>query len=218
VKRKTFVIVVGAATAAMVFAGVTLSRGGTSAFVAPTPEQAAEATRKAPGANEKAHAAPLVDGRSWGLRSYPNTRSEVCLSHDVPGELVGTGCIAADRMFRRGPVYAIHGARQVPAGYPKTEWDNQWVYGIAHPAVRTVTLVNMDCSTQQLPLDEDGAFNYVAGHEQIEKGQLQWKLIARGAGGEVLAEREVAIGLTRNAKNAGHAVPVPKRDCRWRTE
>jgi hypothetical protein len=112
----------------------------------------------------------------------------------------------------------IPGARQTPAGYAKTEWDNQWVYGIVHPAVKSLTLVNMDCSTRELPLDEDGVFNYVAGRKQIEKGELQWKLIGRGAGGEVLAEREVSIGLTRNAKNAGHPVPVPRQDCRWRAE
>jgi hypothetical protein len=126
----------------------------------------------------------------------------------------GTGCIATERLFRPGPIRAYPGARQTPAGYAKTEWDNQWVYGIVHPAVKSLTLVNMDCSTRELPLDEDGVFNYVAGRKQIEKGELQWKLIGRGAGGEVLAEREVSIGLTRNAKNAEHPVPVPRQNCR----
>lgn len=217
-KRKTAVVIAGAATAAMVFAGVALSLAGTNRPAAPTPEQAAEATRKAAATKEKSHAAPHVDGQTWRLHSYPNVRGEICLSHDVPGELIGTGCIAADRLFGRGPVYALPGARQLPAGYAKTEWDNQWVYGIAHPAVRSLTLVNMDCSTQELPLDENGVFNYVAGRDEIDKGRLQWKLIARGAGGHVLGEREVAIGLTHHAKNAGHAVPVPKRECRWRAE
>jgi hypothetical protein len=202
----------------MIFAGVALSLGGRNTFEAPTPQQAAEAARKAPGSEDKAHAAPRVDGQTWGLRSYPNVRGEICLSHDVPGELVGTGCIATERLFMRGPIRAYPGARQTPAGYAKTEWDNQWVYGIVHPAVQSLTLVNMDCSTRELPLDEDGVFNYVAGRKQIEKGELQWKLIGRGAGGEVLAEREVSIGLTRNAKNAGHPVPVPRQDCRWRAE
>lgn len=221
-KRKAIVISVGAVTAAMAFVGVAFSLDGTDARVGPTPEQmagqmaeqVAEASRQAPGTKEKTHLSPRVDGQTWGLRSYTNVRGEVCLSHDVPGELVETGCISAATIFARGPLYALPGARQESAGYAKEEWDNQSVYGIAHPDIATLTLVNMDCSTQDLSLDEDGVFNYVAGREKIKKGELPYKLIARGAGGAVLAERVVAIGLSHNAKQAGRTAPQPKQACR----
>lgn len=213
-KRKTIVISVGAVIAAMAFAGVALSLDRSSARVGPTPEDVAEALRKAPGTTEKTHPAPRVAGETWGLRSYTNVRQEVCLSHDVPGELVGTGCISSDKLFTRGPLYVLRGARQEPVPYAKTEWDRQWVYGLAHPAVTSLTLVSMDCSTQDLSLDEDGAFNYVVGSERIQRGELPYKLMARGAQGSLLAEEVVAIGLSRNAKTAGHKAPQPKQACR----
>jgi hypothetical protein len=210
--KRAILISLGVGIVAMAFAGIALSLGGANARRGPTPEQAAEAMRKAPGTEEKAHAAPRVDGQTWELRSYANVRGEVCLSHDVPGELVGTGCIAADRLFRRGPLYAIHGARQDP-GWSTTEWANQWVYGIAHPDVRTLTLVNIDCSTQELSLDQDGAFNHAVGREQIKNGEQPYKLVARASGGAVLAQRILLVGLTRNAKDAGLEAPRPKRAC-----
>jgi hypothetical protein len=71
----------------------------------------------------------------------------------------------------------------------------------------------MDCSTQDLELDSDGAFNYVAGKDKIENGVLPFKLIARGTQGTILAERDVAIGLTRSAKEAGLAAPRPAKAC-----
>lgn len=210
-KRKTIVIIVGVAVAAMVFAGVALSLEGSPSV---GPDRAAEALRKAPGTKEKAHAAPRVDGQTWGLRSYTNVRGELCLSRDVPGEAVGTGCLPAAKLFADGPLFAIPGARQESAPYAKYEWDNQWVYGIAHPAITTLTLVNMDCSTQDLTLDEDGAFNHVVGSAKTKQGELPYKLIARGVGGRVLAEKVVAAGLTENAKKAGHQAPRPKQECR----
>lgn len=79
-KRKTVVIVPGAAIAGIVFGGVALSLDGTDARVRPTPEEAAEAIRKVPGTKEKAHAAPRVDGQTWGLRSYSNVRGDLFVS------------------------------------------------------------------------------------------------------------------------------------------
>ena len=162
----------------------------------------------APGTKEKTHPSPRVDGQTWSLRSYTNVRGEKCLSQDVPGELVGTGCIAVEKLFARGLLYVLPGARQDPNS-SLTEWSNQWVYGIAHRAVTKLTLVNMDCSSEDLTLDSDGAFNYVAGREKLEKGAVPYKLIARGATGTILAERDVAIGLSHNAKKAGQTPPRP---------
>jgi hypothetical protein len=212
--RKTTLIALAAAITAMGFAGVAYSLTRPSLpFTAPTPEDAEEATRKAPGIEEKIHDAPRVDGQTWDLRSYDNVRGDLCFTHKVPGELVGTGCMPADKLFADGPLYALHGARQI-AGQPITpEWDNQWVYGIAHPAVTTLTLVNMDCSTVPLSMDKHGAFNYVASSEDIRRGRQLYKLVARGQTGTVLAERKVAIGLTRIAKDAGLEPPRPREAC-----
>lgn len=214
-KRELIVISVGAVIAAMVFAGVAFSLGETNARSGLThAEQIAEASRKAPGTQEKTHPSPRVDGQTWGLRSHTNVRGEVCLSHDVPGELTGTRCIPADKIFADGPLYAAPGARQEAAGYAKQEWDNQWVQGIAHPTVATLTVVNMDCSTEDVALDKDGVFNHVVGRDKIRKGEFPHKLIARNSAGVTIAERVITIGLTKNAKDAGHEPPSPGQACR----
>lgn len=72
----------------------------------------------------------------------------------------------------------------------------------------------MDCSTQQLALDNDGAFNHTVNSEKIKNGELPYKLIARGRDGRILAEEVVTIGLTYHAKRAGLKVPQPKQSCR----
>jgi hypothetical protein len=213
-KRRAPAIILAVAAAAMGFAGVAFSLNRPSLpFTAPGPEDF-EALRKAPGTEETIRPSPRVDGQTWDLRSYQNIRGELCVSHEVPGEAIGMGCTPPETLFKRGPLYALPGARQISAPYRKLEWDNQWVYGFAHPDIKTLTLVNMDCSTVALPLDGDGAFHHVVGRDEIRNGKQQYKLIARGTRGELLAERVVAVGLPRNAKNAGLEAPRPKASCR----
>ena len=195
--------------AAVVFAGVALSQHGSPWSFAPDPAE----LRKAPNSIEKQHPSPTVDGQTWGLRSYENVAGNVCLSHDVPGEAVGTNCVSRKKLFTRGPLAAYPGARQIAANYPKTEWDNMWVYGAAHPQVATLRLVNIDCSTQSLQLDGDGVFNHVVGAAQIREGLIPYKLIASDARGQVVAERTIAIGLTYHGKRAGLEAPTPGRAC-----
>jgi len=213
-KRRALAIILTVAAAAMGYAGVAFSLNRPSLpFTAPGPEDF-ETLRKAPGTEETIRPSPRVDGQTWDLRSYQNIRGELCVSHEVPGEAIGMGCTPPETLFKRGPLNARPRARQISAPYPKLEWDNQWVYGFAHPDIKTLTLVNMDCSTVALPLDGDGAFHHVVGRDEIRNGKQQYKLIARGTRGELLAERVVAIGLPRNAKNAGLEAPRPKASCR----
>ena len=202
-------VVLGASAVAVVIAWLAVSqhRGGSRARPAPAEFQ------KAANTIEKGHATRVVDGQSWGLRSFGNKREEICLSQDVPGELVGAACISAKKAFARSPLYALHGARQIPNGKPKTEWDNMWVYGVAHPRVASLKLVNMDCSTELLDLDSDRVFNHVVGVAQIRKGVVPYKLIASGSNGEILGEKKVAVGLSHNAKTAGREAPRPGREC-----
>lgn len=210
--RKILLIAVASGIVAMAFAGVALSRAGSDAPIADS-AQAAEAWRKASSSEEKTRPSPRVDGQTWGMRSYTNVRGELCLSNDVPGEAVGTGCIPSERLFADGPVFAVRGARQESAPQAKQEWDNQWVYGFAHPSIKQLTLLNMDCSIIPLSLDEDGAFKYVAARAEIQAGQVPFKLIGRGSSGQVLVEKDVSIGLSRNAEKAGREAPRPKEAC-----
>jgi hypothetical protein len=196
-------------TAAVVFAGVALSQYGSTWTFAPDPAE----LRRAPNSIEKQHPSPKVDGQTWGLRSYENVGGDVCFSHEVPGELVGRGCIPRKKLFARGPLMAYPGARQIAANHPKTEWDNVWVHGAVHPQVANLRLVNMDCSTQSLRLDGDGVFNHVVGAAEIRDGVIPYKLIASDARGQVVAERTILIGLPRNAKSAGLDAPRPGRAC-----
>jgi hypothetical protein len=196
-------------TVAVAFAGVALSQHGSSWSFAPDPA----GLRRAPNSIEKQHRSPKVDGQTWGLRSYKNVGGDVCFSHDVPGEAVGIGCVPRKKLFARGPLAAYPGARQIAANYPKTEWDNMWVYGAAHPQVANLKLVNMDCSTQSLELDGDGVFNHVVGAAQIREGVIPYKLIASNPRGQVVAERTIATGLSYNARKAGLEAPRPGRAC-----
>lgn len=207
--RAVAVLLLVVSVAAVAFAGVALSQRGSAWSFAPDPAE----LRKSPNSVEKQHPSPKVDGQTWGLRSYENVAGNVCLSHDVPGELVGTSCVPRKKLFARGPLAAYPGARQIPAGYAKTEWDNMWVYGAAHPQIANLKLVNMDCSTQSLQLDGDGVFNHVIGAAQIREGVIPHKLIATDARGQVVAERTIAIGLTYHGKRAGLEPPRPGRAC-----
>lgn len=202
---------IGILTAAstVAFAGVALSQQGSTWTFRPD----SGALRKAPNSVEKRHPSPSVDGQTWGLRSYENVGGDVGFSHDVPGELVGTGCIPRKKLFARGPLMAYPGARQIAANYPKTEWDNMWLYGAVHPEVANLELVNMDCSTKSLQLDGEGVFNHVVGAAQIRERVIPYKLIASDARGQVLAERKILIGLPRNGKSAGLEAPRLGRAC-----
>lgn len=211
-KVKTALTLLTTAIATMALAGVALSLTDQEPSGIDAPA-AAESFRKAPGAKENNHQAPHVDGKAWRLRSYDNVRGELCLSHDVPGEAVGTGCVASEKLFADGPLFVRHGARQISAPYKKLEWDNIWVYGVTHPSVQMLTLVSMDCSARELPLDPDGVFNHVVGSDKIKKGERPYKLIAHGSNGELLAERAVSIGLPKNAVDAGIEAPRPSREC-----
>jgi hypothetical protein len=196
-------------TAAVAFAGVGLSQQGSPWSFAPDPAE----LRKAPNSIEQQHPSPNVDGQTWGLRSYENVAGDVCLSHDVPGEAIGTSCISREKAFARGPLFSLHGARQVSANDPKTEWDNMWVYGIADPQIKHVNLVNMNCSTVSLQLDADGMFHHVVRVAQIRQGVIPYKLVAIDGGGQVVTERRVAVGLPGNAKRAGLEAPRPASAC-----
>jgi hypothetical protein len=195
--------------AAAVFVGVALSQRVSGWSFPPDPAE----PRRAPNSVEKQHPSPKVDGQTWGLRSYENVGGDVCFSHDVPGELVGTGCISRKKLFARGPLMVYPGARQIAANYPKTEWDNMWVYGAVHPEVANLKLVNMNCSEESLQFDGDGVFNHVVGAAQIRERLIPYKLIATDSRGEVLAERTISIGLPRNGKAAGLEAPRPGRAC-----
>lgn len=206
---KTLVVGIGTVAAAAALAGVALSRESQSA---PTPAGAAKLFQKAPG-TERKRQSPRVDGRTWTLKTYDNADGEICFSHTVPGEVVGTGCTTAAKAFVRGPLLALRGARQIAGGGRKLKWDNQWIYGVAHPSVESLTLVNLDCSTLSVPLDRDGIFHYVAGRAKLDKGQVPYKLLARGPGGEMLAERIFSVTLPWNARAAGVERPRAGRAC-----
>jgi hypothetical protein len=201
------IVILAAVSVAVAFAGVALSQRGS---LGADPEAA---LRMAPNSVETTHASPKVDGQRWGLRSYENAARDICLSHDVPGEAIGTSCFSRKQAFADGPLFALHGARQISANYPKTDWDNMWVYGIADSRIKDLKLVNMDCSTVSLQLDAEGMFHHVVGVAQIRQGVIPYKLVAIDPNGEVVAEREVAVGLTSNAKRAGLEAPRPAGAC-----
>lgn len=117
-------------------------------------------------------------------------------------------------MFAGGrPVYAVYGGRQDSSEVRKVEWDNLWVTGFAKPEVSTLELVNLDCTTQPLAMDEGGAFLHVVSSSDIKQGKTPYQIVARDTTGTEVYRQSVKTGLSRNAVAAGFKQPQPGAAC-----
>lgn len=169
---------------------------------------------KANGAPPQDHAVQRVDDGTWQLGSFRNTAGATCLKHEIPLEGVATACIDLDRLFaERGDLIALPGARQISSSTQKLSWDNSWVYGFVSSRVASVELVAFDCTTKELAIDDAGAFMYVASRAELARGSGPYKLLARDANGDVLAEATANVGLPANARKAGIDPPRPGASC-----
>lgn len=169
---------------------------------------------KANGAPPQDHAVQRVDDGTWRLGSFRNTAGATCLEHEVPLEGVATGCLDLDRLFaERGDLIALPGARQISGSTKKLSWDNSWVYGFVSSRVASVELVAFDCTTKELAIDDAGAFMYVASRAELARGSGPYKLLARDANGDVLAEATANVGLPANARKAGIDPPRAEASC-----
>jgi len=168
---------------------------------------------KAPGSEEVVHGVKNVDGGAWVSKSFRNVSGNLCLSQTVPGEAHGTSCTDAARMFAdHRHIYVIVGARQ-KSGRKRLTWDNLWLQGMASPSVRSLQLVNGDCTRAALTLGDDGAFLHVVSKSDIDRGQVPFKLEARDDAGDLLEERDVSVGLPKNGKEAGLKEPSLGTNC-----
>jgi hypothetical protein len=169
---------------------------------------------KANGAPQRDHAVQRVDDATWRLGSFENTTGATCLEHEIPLEGVATGCLDLDRLFaERGDLIAMPGARQISSNARKLSWDNAWVYGFVTSRVASVELVRFDCTTTQLAIDDAGAFMYVASRAELARGSGPYKVLARDAKGDVVAEEPANVGLPANARSAGVDPPRPAASC-----
>lgn len=155
-----------------------------------------------------------VDGNTWELGSFTNSKGEFCSSETIPGEGTARSCGDLAKMFAGGrPVYAVYGGRQDSSGVPTVEWDNLWVSGFAKPVVATLELITLDCTTQPLAMDAGGAFLHVVGPDEIKQGKAPYEIVARGATGAEIYRQSVQTGLPRNAVEAGLEQPQPGAAC-----
>jgi hypothetical protein len=168
----------------------------------------------APGATIT-HDAIVADGSdNWEMGTYTDTSGNRCTQQNVPGEGQSTQCLPPAQLFTQGhQMYVRIGARQQTATYAKTAWDNVWVTGYVTPTVKTIRLVTLDCSTQNIPVDSVGAFLYVIGKAQIARGILPYTLLALDNAGNVVDRQSVSVPLPRNAISAGMKPPTPAAAC-----
>jgi hypothetical protein len=169
------------------------------------------------GETETVHRTTMVDGGEWRFSSHENRAGETCISQTVPGEGVGRGCIDTSRIFADGAaVLAMPGARQ---RVPLVEkgllgWHNLWIYGFVRPDVASLEVINMDCSAEAIPFDEQGAFVHVVGLARITAGAVPYEIRARNAAGEIVHDQNVSVNVPPTARDAGLEKLVPGAECR----
>jgi hypothetical protein len=191
-----------------------LTTAGLSREAAPRDELR---NRLEPATAARLHVSTLVDRGTWTLRSYRNRNGQTCASHAIPGGGTAKVCPPAGQADLLGDrdLLAFPGARQIPApGKEYTSWDNMWVYGLASPRVHAIELVNKDCSTIALDLDDARTFMHVVGKAEIMREQVPHRLVARDEAGRVVAEQGIEIGLPQRARELGLQPVLARPACR----
>lgn len=210
-KRRSF-----AAVATLTFVGVVVAAvfGGFAQSGEQTPRAQLAAADRNPGAPVQSRAAVTVDGERWTLGTYSNAAKQFCAERRMPGVGVGRGCVDTDVLFADGrELVALPGGSQADVPTPQTRWDKMWIYGFVSPKVATLHLVTTDCSEREVAFDSEGAFLHVVPRQDIARGIVPWRMLARASDGSLIEERNVSLGLSANAKKAGMAAPAPAGSC-----
>ncbi|HEX5246988.1 MAG TPA: hypothetical protein VFW41_07640 [Gaiellaceae bacterium] len=203
-----WLLVLGVLASAAILANAALStRHG-------TPPSFAGMGQIAPGSTVR-HEVSTSDGvDTWSSGTYTDVVGERCRQLDIPAGGISDTCIAPTKVFPAGEqLYVQIGSRQKTAPYAETQWDDIWVDGYASQQVARLQLVNTDCSVKDLPLTGDGAFLSVTGRDDIVRGIVPYKLVARDATGAVLEEKNVLQPLPPNGVKAGLTAPSPAASC-----
>jgi hypothetical protein len=179
----------------------------------PLAEELASLLRPSDDESAEVHTVATVEGEEWALGSYASERGNKCIRQTVPGEGTGITCMDPAVMFRDGDVLVMPGARQRSGTAPRLTWDNLWLQGFVSGRVATLQVVNTDCTVEEIPFDDDGAFMHVVDKTAITRESVPHKVIARDQIGKVIYEREISFGVPDNGKAAGLKAPRPKPEC-----
>lgn len=159
------------------------------------------------------HRSTEINNSQMVLRGYMNAAGQRCLEQDVAGEGVGAACIHPTDMFKGREVFVTYGGRQATAKTKKFTWDSVWVQGIVSPRVKSLELLDTDCTVRDLAFDERGVFLHAAGRADIARGVVPFKLVAHDGDGHVIHEQTVLVGLPKNGKEAGLSEPKASSEC-----
>jgi len=103
------------------------------------------------------------------------------------------------------------GASQDPAT-SDGQWDNQWVAGLVSPVVSTVTVLNTDCSKEQLSI-ANGTFFYVVPPTALEAGIVPYELAALDRSGREVFSKVISLAPPATPQTPEPAAPGLSADC-----
>lgn len=196
------------------------SSGFATKAVSPLEESTIRGARRGmptePAANTAitAHVPTVVGGETWKVVSYRAKNGRLCAGVTWPGEGQAMSCATQEQWFSRGPVSVEVGARQ--ASGQLLTWRNFTLSGVADLGrVQRLELVLTDCSTRDVPLDQEGLFLDVIGRDLIARQLWPLKLLAYGADGGLVQTMRVlpAAPDTAAARAAGVVAPKPAAAC-----
>lgn len=175
-KRRVIIALIGLAVGVVGFANV----GNAIQIVLPD-----RAPHPAPGTGVKTHDSTFVGGTEWSVVSFRNSDGKLCLGTRIGGAQ-GIACTTEAALFHNGPV-AVDTGWTSEGGVAAS-----WIWGIAQPQVRTVSIAFTDCSTRSVNLDSDGFFLIIRPGPQ-DQPQAQ-RVTAYTSSGEAIGSNVVATG------------------------
>jgi hypothetical protein len=179
-----------AATAALL---VNVAVVETQAKSAPQSEGANLLLGPKQNAHVTTHAATVVDGSTWSVRSHSDPQGARCAFLQIPGGGQGGTCFRQEHLVDR-ELAVISGSSQ-REGNLRT-WDAAWVWGLAKPRVRKVELQMTNCDVIDVPVDSAGIFLHVVPADLLAARVWPHRLIARDDLGVVMDTHAVKISPT----------------------
>lgn len=168
------------------------------------------------GETKVLHVPMTIEGKNWWVKTYRNRLGNFCFDENVPGEGVGSACLADSESLFTGSqkIYVTVGARQNEGSPDLTRWDNVWIDGFAAPAIRRLEIVNADCTRTPVNLDSDGVFLTVFTVNDLYSGAWPIEMIGYGPAGNVVSTAALNLSVpgTAQAKAAG-IKPPSRRAC-----
>lgn len=210
-RTKVIAVATMASAATVLALSVAQAIGGGS----PASDQAPLDPRITPavGETKTLHVPTRVEGRLWWVKTYRNRHGNFCFDENVPGEGVGSACLAASESLftSKRKIYVTVGARQHENSLDLTRWDDVWIDGFAAPSIARLEIVNADCTRTPVNLDSDGVFLTVYTANDLYSGAWPVEMIGFGPAGNVVATAAVNLFVPDTAQSRSAGTKPPSR-------